>query len=158
MSIDCMHLAQSTPGGEKSLINSCVCADILLSHTDRHTQINSCIKYSLKCLLWRKDSRTNTLMCTHTYMRTWIPGKQLVLPHKSSLPHPTWLQVQIKFVLLHWQQSLIIMNMSGWHRGRDRCAQDSLFPAVKKQIKGIELQSLGLLFFEAGTNDQINNN
>lgn len=44
----------------KSLINSSIFADILLSHTDRHTEINTCIKYSLKCLCWQRDSGEST--------------------------------------------------------------------------------------------------
>lgn len=64
---NCVHLAQSIPGAKKGLINSCVFADILLSHADRHTQINVCIKYSLKCLFWQEDSQANTHVHTLTH-------------------------------------------------------------------------------------------
>lgn len=95
---------------KKGLINSSVFADILLSHSDSHTQINTCIKYSQKLFILaaRQPGKhfTHTYIGTHTH--THIPRQQLVGPHKSSLPPLTELEVQIKFVFLRCHWSLVI--------------------------------------------------
>lgn len=84
----CVHLAESSPCCQKDLIKSRVFADILLSHADRHTQINVCIKYPLTCLFWQEDSRqTHTHTHVRSRARTSIPGQQLALLPQSCCSH-----------------------------------------------------------------------
>ncbi len=89
----CAHLAQSIPGGKKGLINSCVFADILLSHADRHTQINVCIKYSLKCLFWQEDSQANTHTRAHTRTHMNTDPQAAISPAPQEFPPSSHLAV-----------------------------------------------------------------